>query len=232
MSVTSRRVVGSQSVLPVKRELLKERAYLDLKRLILTETFEPGAFLSERQLAIRLNMSKTPIKAALERLESEGFIGVSPQQGIVVQDLTLEEIADHFEVREALETYVVRRLAGRLTAEQTERMRANLAAQQATIECLDVATNSQLDSDFHLLWCQFFGNREIVEVMQRLRDRIHRIIARVNSRNPVRLRKSYDEHVRIAEAVMSGNGDLAARSIEEHLSVGKSCLLSPRRALP
>src|SRR5690349_3749693 len=109
---------------------MKDIAYDNIKQLILAETFEPGAFLSERQLAARLKMSKTPIKSALERLESEGFLGISPQQGIVVQDLTLEEIADHFEVREALETYVARRLAGTLTVEQISRIRTNLAAQQ------------------------------------------------------------------------------------------------------
>ncbi|MBS0264170.1 MAG: GntR family transcriptional regulator [Planctomycetes bacterium] len=229
MSV-SNRLAETPAVRPAKkRGLLKEQAYFDLKRLILSEAFEPGAFLSERQLAARLKMSKTPIKAALERLETEGFIGVSPQQGIVVQDLTLDEIADHFEVREALETYVVRRLSGKLTAEQTARMRANLDAQLATVEQLDVPANGQLDAEFHLLWCDFFGNRAIVEVMQQLRDRIHRIIARVNSRNPARLRESYEEHVRIAEAVIAGDGDLAARSIEEHLSYGKSCLLARRR---
>jgi DNA-binding GntR family transcriptional regulator len=211
-----------------QRRLMKERAYDNLKQLIRAETFEPGAFLSERQLAVRLKMSKTPIKAALERLESEGFIRVSPQQGIVVQDLTLEEIADHFEVREALETYVLRRLAGRLTDEQVSLMRANLAAQKESVEQLDDLTNRQLDTEFHLLWCEFFGNREILEVMRRMRDRIHRIISRVNSRNPSRLSEGFEEHVRIAEAVIAGEGDLAARSIEEHLKLGKLRLLATR----
>ena len=208
---------------------MKERAYTELKRLILSEAVEPGAFLSERQLAARLKMSKTPIKAALERLEAERFISVSPQQGIVVNDLTLEEIADDFEIREALETYVLRRLAGKLSEEQVGRMRANLAQQRETIERVDVAANARLDAEFHLLWCEFFGNREILEAMRRLRDRIHRIIARVNARNAARLREGYDEHARIAEAVFSGDGVGAVRSIEEHLSYGKQCLLMPRR---
>lgn len=229
MSIAIRNAADRKSAPSRERRLMKQRAYDDLKQLILSETFEPGAFLSERQLAIRLKMSKTPIKSALERLESEGFISVSPQQGIVVQDLTLDEIADHFEVREALETYVVRRLAGRLTAEQTARMRANLAAQHETVERSDPTANGQLDTEFHLLWCEFFGNREIVEVMQRLGDRIHRIIARVHSRNTSRLSESYEEHVRIAEAVIAGDADLAARSIEEHLKYGKLCLLAPRQ---
>jgi len=211
-----------------QRRLMKDRAYDSLKQLILSEKFEPGDFLSERQLAARLKMSKTPIKSALERLESEGFIRVSPQQGIVVQDLTLEEIGDHFEVREALETYVVRRLAGKLTAEQIARMKANLSAQQATVEQLDGLANRQLDSEFHLLWCEFFGNREIIGVMERLRDRIHRIISRVNLQSPSRLREGFEEHVRIAEAVFAGDGDLAAHAVEEHLKLGKLCLLAPR----
>lgn len=209
-----------------QRRLMKEKAYDSLKQLILSETFEPGTFLSERQLASRLRMSKTPIKSGLERLESEGFIGISPQQGIVVLDLTLEEINDHFETREALETYVVRRLAGRLTLEQVWRVRENLAAQKVTVEKLDDPANRLFDSEFHMLWCQFLGNREIIAVMQRLRDRIHRIVSRVNSRNLSRMNEGLEEHVRIAEAVISGDGDLATRSIEEHLRSGKLCLLS------
>lgn len=228
MPVTVGRAAKQKSAPARQRRLMKDRAYESLKQLILSETFEAGAFLSERQLAARLKMSKTPVKAALERLESEGFIAVSPQQGIVVQDLTLEEIADHFEVREALETYVLRRLAGKLTAEQIARMRANLAAQKESVEKRDGATNRQLDAEFHLLWCEFFGNREVIEVMQRLRDRIHRIISRVNSRSPERLSEGLDEHTRIAEAVIAGDGELAAKAIEEHLKLGKLRLLATR----
>ena len=60
------------------RVLLKDQAYEELKKLIMNEVFSPGTFLSERQLAARLDMSKTPIRSALERLESEGFVAVSP----------------------------------------------------------------------------------------------------------------------------------------------------------
>src|SRR5215831_7744368 len=62
--------------------LLKERAYDELKRRILNDDYPPGSFLAERRLAEELGMSKTPVKAALERLELEGFLLVSPQQGI------------------------------------------------------------------------------------------------------------------------------------------------------
>lgn len=229
MSFANHRTAASNTLAGRRPGLMKERAYTELKRLILSEKVEPGAFLSERQLAARLQMSKTPVKAALERLEAEGFIGVSPQQGIVVQDLSLEEIADHFEIREMLEIFVVRRLAGRLTAEQRTRVQANLTAQSAAAKRRDVPTSGSLDSEFHLLWCEFLGNHEIIEIMRRQRDRIHRIIARVNARNPDRLDASYSEHARIAQAIFAGDGDLAAACIQEHLNYGKQFLLAPRR---
>ena len=90
-----------------ERVLLKDQAYENLKNLILEEVFAPGTFLSERQLAARLDMSKTPIRSALERLETEGYVAVSPQQGIVVRESSLREIVDLFDIRIALEVFVV-----------------------------------------------------------------------------------------------------------------------------
>ncbi len=117
---------------PPDRGLLKEQAYVELKQLILSGAIAPGSFLAERQLAGRLGMSKTPVRAALERLELEGFVTVSPQQGILVRDLSLHEIADQYEIRIALEAFVVRHVAGRLAAPQVERLRDNLHEQEAT----------------------------------------------------------------------------------------------------
>src|SRR5262249_27542515 len=97
------------------RSMLKERAYIEIKQRILRGAFSPSPFLWERQMSSQLAMSKTPIHAALERLELEGFITISPQQGIIVRDLSVHEIADHYEIRATLEAYVLRTLAGSLT---------------------------------------------------------------------------------------------------------------------
>src|SRR5215216_6564500 len=87
------------------RSLLKDRAYERIKQRLLNNDYPPGSFLSERQLAENLGMSKTPVKGALERLEAEGLISVSPQQGIVVRELSVHEIADQYEIRAVLESY-------------------------------------------------------------------------------------------------------------------------------
>jgi DNA-binding GntR family transcriptional regulator len=213
---------------PEGKGLLKEQAYADLKRRILNGEFVPGAFLSERQLALDLAMSKTPIRAAVERLESEGFLAISPQQGIVVRDLSVEELADHLEIRYALEPFVLRQIAGRLTREQSAELEENLAGQKAATRKLDVERLVELDTGFHMLFCRFHGNGEILRVMEQLRAKIHRIIRRMTGQVPGRPAASYAEHRAIADAVIGGDGALAARRMEEHLEVGKQFLLSPR----
>jgi DNA-binding GntR family transcriptional regulator len=211
------------------RGLLKERAYDEIKRLILEGSLSPGTFLAERQLAARLGMSKTPVRSALERLESEGFISISPQQGAIIRDISVDEIADQYEIRTALESYVVRTVSGRLNAAQVAEVRANLERQRANLEHPEVERSVALDEEFHALFATFLGNREILRVMGQLRDKIHRVIFRVFTLNPGRMANSFAEHTAIAEAVIAGDAPTAAVRIEQHLQVGKDALLSPRR---
>ncbi|MCI0358927.1 MAG: GntR family transcriptional regulator [Planctomycetaceae bacterium] len=211
------------------RELLKDRAYDQLKARILDNDYPPGSFLAERQLADQLGMSKTPIKAALERLEHEGFIAVSPQQGIVVRDLAVAEIADQYEIRVALESYTLRTIAGRLSPQQTERIENNLAAQEAILGQANIARGVALDAEFHTLFAEALGNQEILRVMKQLREKMQRVITRVFQINPSRIDTSYAEHRAIAEAAIRGDGGEAVGLIEQHLDRGRQLILSPRR---
>lgn len=210
------------------RGLLKERAYELIKGRLLSDEYPPGSFLSERVLAEALGMSKTPVKAALERLEAEGYITVSPQQGIVVRELSLREIADQYEIRTALECYVLRTLAGKLTAEQVERVRAQLAVQERHRHTAEVARAVELDAEFHIQFVEYLGNEEILRVIARLRDKMQRIVAQVFRVSPARFATSYEEHRAIAEAVIGGDGPRAAELIERHLTTGQRLLLAPR----
>lgn len=216
------------TILKGGRTLMKDRAYAEIKRFIQRSDLAPGSFLAERQLADQLGMSKTPVRAALERLEAEGLVTISPQQGIIIRDLTVHEIADQYEIRAALEGYVARTLAGKLTASEIARLRENLHAQESMKGKHDVAQIVTLDTEFHTLFCDILGNREIRRVMGQLRDKMHRVIAKVFQTHPGRVDTSYAEHCAIADAVIRGDGAEAARLIEHHLEVGKRFLLSTR----
>lgn len=223
--------MGSRTPAPANghvRSLLKERAYDRIKQRLLDDDYPPGSFLSERQLAEALGMSKTPVKAALERLESEGFIAVSPQQGIVVRELSVGEIADQYEIRVALESYTLRTLAGRLGPAEAARVKANLAAQAKLRGTGDVAGWVELDADFHNLFAELLGNREIVRVMRQLREKMRRVVTQVFRLCPARMETSYEEHAKIAAAALGGDGGRAAELVVRHLELGKGLILSPR----
>lgn len=208
---------------------LQSRAYTELRRLIVSGEFPPGTFLSERQLAQQLQMSKTPVHVALERLESEGFVTISAQQGIVVRGMSVEDIVDHYELREAVETWVVRRLAGKLRPEQQRQLQDNLKAQHAALKDDDLQRLMQLDEEMHFLLGSFLQNREITSTMERLRDKIHQVIVRVTDTDRARPSDSVVEHERIIKAVITGDGTRAADLMVEHLEAGKRRILNPER---
>jgi DNA-binding GntR family transcriptional regulator len=213
---------------PAVRPTLANRAYDDLKALFQDGTYAPGDFLTEGELARRLRMSKTPVRTALTRLEMDGFVTVSPQQGIVVREPSIHEILDLFDIRIALETFVVRRLAGNLTDEQSTRLRVNLELQGKAVKERDNQTATVLDTEFHLLLCEFADNREITQAMERLRGKLHRIILGIQRKSPDRMADGWREHEAIAESVLQGRGDQAAQRVVQHLEWSKKFLVSPK----
>ncbi len=209
------------------RTLLKDKAYLMLKQQILEDRYPPGSALAERRLAEELGMSKTPVKAALERLELEGYITIAPQQFVRVRELELSDIAEQYEIRTALETYIVRRLAGKLNEEQKGRLRDNLKRQRdlLTPEAA-IADRVTADAAFHMLLAEVLGNQSIFRIMSELQDRIYRVITRVFRRTPERYAASVSEHQLIADAVLAGDGEKAAKLVADHLQHGQSISLA------
>jgi DNA-binding GntR family transcriptional regulator len=198
----------------------------NLKNLFLDGTYPPGTLFSERKLGEQLGMSKTPIQAALERLEAEGFIATAPQQGIIVRELSLREIREHYSVHIALGTYIVRQIAGRLTPKQIIALEVNLERQRKSIQAGD--TNGYVDADaaFHLILADILSNEEIKKVMQHQRDRLFLVAVQISRQVPARMGSSLEEHIGIFEAIQSGDEDLAAQKIQEHLESGKQYLLT------
>ena len=211
---------SATSAVASQRVALKQQAYAELKRLILSDELAAGTVQSVRQLAARLNMSKTPVHSAIERLESDGLVALAPQQGVVVRELSVQDIVNHYEIRQALEPFVMRRLAGRLTFDQIDLLEMNLAEHRTLSKKGQAAELIRVDTEFHQLLCGFLGNDEIIQVMQKLRDKIQRVIVRVAQQFPERIAESYDEHKAILDALVSGDGHRAAELADEHLEKG------------
>ena len=206
--------------------LLKERAYHEIRELIQTGELTSESNVSERQLAQRLGMSKTPIRAALENLEMQGLVTVSPQRGILVRELSAREIAELFDVRAAIEPFIASQLARRtLTTSQRDQLKANLREQRLAAKAADALGATQLDIAFHRLLASLLENQEMKVWLERCFDKLHRSVLRVNQMARNRLLKSYEDHDAVARSILSGSPDEAARQMKEHLAFGRQFLL-------
>lgn len=223
------RVSPSGIVNDRKSSLLQKQAYTEVKRLIVSGEAAPGTFLSERQLGLLLGMSKTPVHVALERLEAEGFVSVSPQQGIVVLDMSIQDIVEHYELRQAIESFVVQKLAGKLIPVQAKQLRAILAEQKRALRASDIKRSVALDAGFHLLLCSFLANSQLSRFMEQSRERMHQVILRAAQLDPSRLKDSLDEHTRVVELLIGGDAVQASTEMVAHLESGKQRHLNPRR---
>lgn len=206
--------------------LLKDIAYDKLKRMIIEGDLAPGRFVSERELAELFEMSKSPVRSAIERLNMEGYLIVSPQRGVVIAELSVNEVVDHFELRMALECFIVQRLAGNLASKVDGELTRNLEEQVQAGKKDDLAYYRQLDGEFHLLLADALGNQEVSRVMAHQHEKLSRVITRVVGQRRTRMKSSYEEHLGIVEAIRHGDGPLAARLMEEHLNWGQSFLLT------
>ena len=204
----------------VAQPALKQRAYAELKRLVLLGEFAAGTVLSIRQLAARLDMSRTPVNAAIERLEADGLVTLAPQQGVVVREMSARDIINHYEIRQALEPFVVLRLAGQLNAEQLELLHDNQTRHRDAMQSREIIDLMQVDVEFHQLLCRFLGNDEIIQVMQQLCDKVQYVIRRVSDQFPQRINETYDEHRAIVGALVDNNGPRAAELAHQHLENG------------
>ncbi|HZG55297.1 GntR family transcriptional regulator [Paenibacillus sp.] len=205
--------------------LLKEVAYEKIKELILEEHFEPGRFLSERELIALLAMSKTPIKAALTRLESEGFLTVASKHGIFINDLTLQRIMDIYDLRTVLEVYNCESVLGKLVDAQFARLEQNLRETEGIVERLDIRAFAKADHEFHLAICEFAGNQEVYRVLLNYHDHLLRITLRHLKKDPHRMKQFYRDHLDIFEALKRGSADAVER-MREHLQNSKRKLFA------
>ncbi|WP_246780387.1 GntR family transcriptional regulator [Rhizobium sp. AQ_MP] len=134
------------------------KALLGLRDLILAGEVEPGERLSEVGLAERLSVSRTPLRAALQRLEQEGLVALIPSGGYAVRSFSRQEVIDAIELRGVLEGTAARLAAERATT--AERMRAIRdvvdaldAVLQVEASALDFERYEALNGMFHrLLW--------------------------------------------------------------------------------
>lgn len=206
-----------------KPAALTDWAYEVIKEAILTLKIDPGAQLHIDELAEQLNISRTPIREALLRLEQDGLVRMVPRVGFFVTEITKRDLEELFELRELLESHAVKRAALALTDDDITRLTRLYEENAAAMERGDLAQFLQTEIEFHSFLIDHAQNQWLITMMGSVQDLIHR--ERVLSlRSMENVRASVREHQRVLEALLQGDAELAGRRMAEHIHAVKERL--------
>src|SRR3954454_9847725 len=151
-----------------------ERVYQHLKRAILEQIHSDGALLTECDIADEVGVSRTPVRAALLRLETEGLVALYPKRGALVLPVSAQEVEDVIEARLLVETHTATRAWLRRGA-LADGLVPLLEVMRAAHGERDAAAFMLADRAFHQATVDAAGNRILTELYQKLRDRQMRI---------------------------------------------------------
>lgn len=202
-----------------------DRAYQALREEILGWRLQPGTALSEIELAARLGVSRTPLRAALARLALEGLVDTSRGRTGVVSDVSVETVTELFELREALETH-----AARLAARRGEPAVFAGLAEEFTA-AVSVLAGGAVDAYYGIVdrfdraLDDAIGNPAYRSSLDGIRLHLRRA-RRIASDNPDRLLRSADEHRLICEAIRDRDEALAASATAVHLRASLTTILA------
>lgn len=196
------------------------RAYAELRRIIVWGQLPPGSRISERIIADRLKLSRTPVRSALHRLEQEGFVastGVGRERRLIVAPLTMHDGQEVFTIVGHLEG-----LAARTAAELPAQRRKALVLQMRAVNGL-LATQVKkgnatrffdLDIEFHRLYVEEVVGPRLLALHRAIKPQSERYIRLYVSVLLDQIATSVREHERIAASIARGDPDAAQQAVE------------------
>ncbi len=208
----------------MQQKTKRDLAYEEIKKLILSGKLSGDMSISENVLAKMLGMSRTPVRDALRRLEMDGFVRIIPSQGVVIREVSINEVKEIYDMRIALEEFVTKELADVLSDKDFSNLEKILKKQEEACKKKDAVAFHEEDRNFHDYLMRAYGNSMITDFIARLRDRIEGINIDM-LKVPGNMETFYAEHKRILEALRKGDGEAAAKEMDEHLKGGKMRLI-------
>ncbi len=206
-----------------------DRVYDAVREEIIRGTHEPGCHLGEAMLAERFKVSRTPVRAALSRLESDGFITIAPHSGAVVATRSVNEVGEIFEVRAILESAAAGLAALRRTEGQVATLRELADAMEAEVaRGLDVGRLSALNRDFHTVILAASGNPTLSQSAERLMA-LGFLTHTYSNFSDEDVHRSLADHRSLIVAIESGDERWAAAAMRSHI-LGASNTLRTRLA--
>ena len=197
-------------------DLLSKKVYRILKKEIIKGSLKPGSKVLEGRIAEQIGISRTPVREAIRELAAEGFVTLSPNQGVVVRSVSAENIREVLQIHSVLEG-----LAARLSCEVIDE--ENLKELENYVNKMEKLTNkkdplaySEVDLKFHELIVNNCGNKRLIQMRKNISDQAQRY--RISSlRTRGRLKESLKEHQKILEAFKTKDPKKADVISQKHI---------------
>ena len=202
---------------PPTRETVSAAAYRRLRDAILQGQIPMGSRINELELASAWNVSRTPIRDALRRLEAEGLVQAVPGRGVIVPALNLAEVDELYELREVLEERAARRAAERSTAEFHARLNALIKGFGSALKQGDFDQMIAIDTDLHAGIAAMSGNSRLERAIEGIRAQVQQVRLR-SIRVKGRGAKSFREMAKLTAAIRARNGARAEASMRDHIA--------------
>lgn len=195
------------------------QVYGSLRDEILDGTLRPGESLSVLKIAERFGASRTPVRDAFVRLESEGLISLVDRQGARVSSVSVRSVRDLFEMRTLLEAKATRQVAALARDDDRVRRAFDELHGQFSAVMRDGSANRdrfyELTEAYDQAVITYAANEYLSRTIAELRPHSARL--RIIAHSPERLAESLDEHLALCRAIVDADPDTAAAACTEHL---------------
>ena len=215
-------MTDSAAAIPFTRSNLREQIQDVLLQRIVEGTYRPGERIVETRIAQELGVSQGPVREALRDLERLGCVVHEPGRGCSVRAFSAEELLEAFPVRAALEALAARLAAECITRDELAELERQLGRMRAAARRADAHDQSQANASFHATVVRAARN-ETLERQWRMLEPYSRTYLTV-SRPGIDLVHLSDRHEPVLEALRSGDPEVAAAAMHEHL-MGAAALM-------
>ncbi len=200
---------------------LPTNAYEYLRARILSGQIPPNSRIVEKDVAARLNVSRTPVREALARLEMEGLVERSPRRGAVVCSVELDEVDEIYQIRAALECLVARRACTRITDAEIQEMESvlRLAQERQVRGELEIASRTTVQ--FHTLLNRSSRSPRLIHLLRSLDERLA-VFRRKGLRYPSHVETTMRQHWEILDALKRRDAADMMRLVEAHSEEGRA----------
>lgn len=201
----------------LERSTAQTLIYKLLRQRLIEGEFLRGQKIPEKELEEALEVSRTPLREALARLEQEGLLVSRPYTGYFVREYTDEEINGLLDTRSVLESAAAEAAARIVTGDELASLKHKMEECEACIRSKDVPSMVNANNDFHFEIARLSGNPWLLQLMQIVQA--HFGIVRLSShRDASRRAITVSEHRKIYEAIAAHDPEKSAKRVRDHLA--------------